>query len=215
MAKKFIVLFLSFSVLCSICGSSCFAYNVEPTSPDLYSQTGYLIDESGNVQAVVAELVNVSAHTTQKADEQQLTYKYRLASTDYSLTANPVGYGIDVYITIKYKEKGTPTQILLTSVQGNWEITDSRCSVTASHLFYGCTSLLNSSQKNDCAITNNFVKQTGYTIYVPKSDDAVVGSVVGAYACFRLLMGSTRKYTFVAPCYICGSYDESLPFPDF
>lgn len=213
MVKKIIALFLSFAIIFSTGNSSCLAYNVELFPPD--TQTGYLIDESGNVQAVIAEVVDVSALSVAQDGERQLTYKYRLVSTDYALTANPVGYGIDVYITIKYTEKGTPTMVLLTSVQGNWEITDNRCSVTASHLFYGCTGIVNSSQISDCSISNNFNVNTGYTVYVPKLDDPVGGSIVGAYACFKLLMGTSRKYTFVAPCYLCGAYDESLPFPDF
>jgi len=212
MLKKLLALFLSLSMLFSLFSFASSAYEITPSEES--TQVGYLYDESGNVQVVYGELVSGAAPASISGDELQVTYKYSLAATDYSLIANPTGYGIDVYLTLNYKQQGNPAEVLLTSIEGEWEITDSRCSVTSSNLHYGCNGGVVTTQNGYRSVSNGFTRNTGFTRYVPKVDDPVVGSIVGAYICFDLLMGTSRRYTFVASNHLCGGLADDFECPD-
>ena len=85
--------------------------------------------------------------------------------------------------------------------------------VTESNLHYGCTGVSTNVQSGYCAVNNGFVKNTGFSQYALKSDDVLVGSSVGAYICFKLLMGTSRPYTFVAPNFVCGGLEDDFSCP--
>ena len=209
MRKKVISAILSIAMLISTCCATSSAYVEEAVE----HQIGYLIDDEGNVQEVYAEIVDTPMLLDATTDEYQVTYEYAIAATDYTLEANPNGYGISVFLTIRYRQRNTPAEVLLTSISGEWEITDSRCSVTESNLHYGCTGVSTNVQSGYCAVNNGFVKNTGFSQYALKSDDVLVGSSVGAYICFKMLMGTSRQYTFVAPNFVCGGLEDDFSCP--
>ena len=130
-------------------------------------------------------------------DEEITTYEFTLyGNPEYVLSGNQTdgSESIKVYLNIHYKTQpnGKNSEYLLTRVTGNWEMLDSRVSVTNASVSYGCSDT-GHSQNGEKAVGNNFSVDTGFNGYILPE----MGGICGASLTTNLKMGSTRTWTFV------------------
>lgn len=156
-----------------------------------------LISDTGEFFNVEGEKINV--FTTPyciRAYDESATYKFTLYSNrSNSLTASESdgSMSVIVFITINYETRNTPTEYLLTSVSGHWDIEDKRVSITNAELTYGCSGFFPfpTTQTETKNVSNNFYYSTGFSNYITQYK-----GVMGANLNLDLQMGTTRRWSF-------------------
>lgn len=159
------------------------------------SAEGYLISDTG--ESLFVEGRRVNTPITLLSDENTVTYEFILyGNPEYILSGNQTdgSESIRVYLNLHYKTQpnGQNSEYLLIKVTGNWDILDSRVSVSSASLTYGCSDT-GHSQSGTKAVNNNFSVNTGFSGYVLPE----MGGICGATLTTNLKMGSTRTWSFV------------------
>ena len=159
------------------------------------SSEGYLISDTG--ETVFVKGIRVETPFRYSLDEEITTYEFTLyGNPEYVLSGNQTdgSESIKVYLNIHYKTQpnGKNSEYLLTRVTGNWEMLDSRVSVTNASVSYRCSDT-GHSQNGEKAVGNNFSVDTGFNGYILPE----MGGICGASLTTNLKMGSTRTWTFV------------------
>lgn len=193
--KKVLSVLLVFA--CLMMGTTAFAADLEQgTNPE--TVIGYLYDDEGNCIEIVGHLVETSAISLFSENEGlSLTYEFNLKASNFE--SNPaVGSDSEnvstVYSTINYYINNG--SYLLSSVSGNWTLTNSNASVTSAFLSYGCTDSRTSTQVGSRSVSNNFYVGTGFSTYVTGG-----GMSVGANLTLSYRMNS-RSWSFTLPNYV-------------
>ncbi|XCB30316.1 hypothetical protein RQN30_02480 [Arcanobacterium hippocoleae] len=156
----------------------------------LVSDTGETFNVTGEKINTLTTLYNANLYD----EDESATYKFTLYSNQSnSLTASEYdgSRSVEAFLTINYKTQKTPTEYLLTSVSGHWNILDQRVSVTNAELTYGCSGAtpFPTTQIKTRNVSNNFYYSTGFSNYVTQ----IYGNM-GANLNLDLQMGSARRW---------------------
>lgn len=109
------------------------------------------------------------------------------------------------YITITYHEREYFTnngvsEYLLTKVEGGWEKSDPRVTMSNRYVSYTCQYLFDASQVNwEYPTTNTFSYDTGYDTYIIEDGNS---AVLGAVSIVDLAHGSSSEWELMTRAYL-------------
>lgn len=136
-----------------------------------------------------------------------VTYAFDIYSDGISLSStlpnssDATGYTYQSTVTVTINYESTtdyPEEFLLKSVSGNWDIDDSRVSVTSGFVNYACTDYIHLGQNSTYYLTStnlqnmSFYKNTNFSQFIAKD----FSGFMGATLTLNYLMGDSRTWSF-------------------
>lgn len=199
--KKFISIMLSSLLMTSVplCVSA-----AEPVSASAIPQrmAGLLIDDQGNIQYVVGNLVTPQSPSSVGSNTYSATYEYSVyrSSSDETLSvdASDGALSVHAYLTIEYTVlSGSLTRYLLTGIDIDWNLMDSYVHIFDKNIEYVCSDV-SVSQHDAFGITYPGHIDTQFDDYITRNST----SALGATLTLHLQMGSSRNWELVLPNYL-------------
>ena len=176
----------------------------EPVSASAIPQrmVGLLIDDQGNTQYVVGNLVTPQSPSSVGGNTYSATYEYSVyrSSSDETLSvdASDGALAVHAYLTIEYTVlSDSPTQYLLTGIDVNWDLMDGNVHILNRYIEYICSDLSVSQHRAHDMLAPTYI-DTQFDDYITRSSF----STLGATLTLRLQMGSSRNWELVLPNYL-------------
>ena len=145
------------------------------------SIVAYLENEDGETTEVAGHRIS-QIQPNQIDNDAQITYAFAVTAADLGITKDQWDGSIAVhaFLTIRYLTQNNDLHVLLTSVNGHWEIADPSVRVTNVSLRYGCDdmSLFGRQAREISSVGNYFNYNTGFQTYAMATNGVVGANIL-------------------------------------